>query len=148
MTQLFCKHFLLQNTSGGCVCKSQQLYSNKTSPRLFFVSFVRIFWMFSFFDALQEFSKKSQKYLWKMFAKYLSAVGCFIKTIMLLTVMIMTMLSVSWHRAFTFIRHPIKRNFTWSIKAIHLCSSLSFLSQLKFWFAKKLKMKLCIQSII
>ena len=48
-----------------------------------------------FFDPLQEFSKSLQKYCQKMFAKYLSADGCFVKTITLLTAMITTMLSVS-----------------------------------------------------
>ena len=33
----------------------------------------------------------------------------------------------------------MKRNFTWSIRAIHLRSSTAFLSILKFWLVKKLK---------
>ena len=41
-------------------------------------------------------------------------------------------------------RQPMKRNFTWSTTAIHLRSRTVFLSQLKFWFAKKLKMNLRI----
>ena len=47
-----------------------------------------------FSDVLQEFSKSSQKYWEKMFAKYFSVDGRFAKTI-LLTVMTTTMLSVS-----------------------------------------------------
>ena len=38
----------------------------------------------------------------------------------------------------------MKWSFTWSTRAIHLHSILVFLSQLKFWFAKKLKMNLRI----
>ena len=75
----------------------------------------------------------------KVFAKYLSADGCFVKTIILLTVI--------WRRyylfpdtsAFAFTRKPMKRNFAWSPRAIHLRSNTAFLSRLKFWFAKKLK---------
>ena len=47
-------------------------------------------------------------------------------------------------RAFAFTRQPMKRNFTWSTRTIHLSSSSAFLCQLKFWFAKKLKMSLRI----
>ena len=47
-------------------------------------------------------------------------------------------------RAFAFNRQPMKRNFTWSTRAINLHSNLVFLSRLKFWFAKKLKMNLRI----
>ena len=47
-------------------------------------------------------------------------------------------------RAFAFTRQSMKRNFAWSTRAIHLLSSLAFLSRLKFWFAKILKMKLRI----
>ena len=47
-------------------------------------------------------------------------------------------------RAFAFTRRTMKRNFTWSIRAIHLHSSTAFLFRLKFWIAKKSKMKLRI----
>ena len=47
----------------------------------------------SFADALQEFAKVHKNTGKKMFANYLPADGSFIKTIILLTVMIMTMLS-------------------------------------------------------
>ena len=47
----------------------------------------------SFADAQQEFSKFHKNTGEKMFAKYLSGDGCFVKTIILLTVMITTMLS-------------------------------------------------------
>ena len=56
---------------------------------------------------------------------------------------IMTMISVSCDDnddAICF----LKWNLTWSTRAIHLCSSPAFLSQLKFWFAKILKMNLRI----
>ena len=68
----------------------------------------------------------------KMFAEYLSTDGCFVKTIILLTVVITTMLFPGT-REFAFTRQPMKRNFTWSIRAIHLRSSSAFLSRLKFW---------------
>ena len=61
----------LQNATGGCSCKSLQLYQHKTSPRVFFVNFVKFFG--TCFDALLEFSKK-------IFAKYLSPDRCFVKT--------------------------------------------------------------------
>ena len=38
----------------------------------------------------------------------------------------------------------MKRNFTWSTRAIDLHSNSAFLSRLKFWFAKKLKMNLLL----
>ena len=47
-------------------------------------------------------------------------------------------------RVLAFTRQLKKRSFTWSTGAIHLHSSSAFLCQLKFWFAKKLKMNLCI----
>ena len=72
----------------------------------------------------------------KMFAKYLSADGCFVKAIILLTVMIKTCYMVPDTMAFAFTRQPMKRNFTWSNRAIHLRSSIAFLPQLKLWFAK------------
>ena len=43
-----------------------------------FVNFLKLFE--TYFDALLEFSKSSQKYWRKKFAKYLSADGCFVKT--------------------------------------------------------------------
>ena len=53
-----------------------------------------------------------------MFAKYLSAGGYFVKTIMQLTEKIKTMLS-----AFAFTRRqPMKLIFTWGTRAIHLRS--------------------------
>ena len=73
----------------------------------------------------------------KRFGKYFPAVGCFVKTILLLTVMITTMLPVSWY-------YSLCSSFTWSTSAIHLRSSLASLSRLKFWFAKKLKINLRI----
>ena len=44
----------------------------------FFVNFLKLFG--TYFDALLEFAKSSQKYWRKKFAKYLSADGCFVKT--------------------------------------------------------------------
>ena len=44
----------------------------------FFLNFLKLFG--TYFDALLEFSKSSQKYWRKKFAKYLSADGCFVKT--------------------------------------------------------------------
>ena len=44
----------------------------------FFVNFLKLFG--TYFDALLEFYKSSQKYWRKKFAKYLSADGCFVKT--------------------------------------------------------------------
>ena len=67
----------------------------------------------------------------KMFAKYLSVDSCFLKSI-LLTVMML----FPDARTLAFTRQPMKRNFTWSIRAIHLRSSTVLLSRLKFWFAK------------
>ena len=56
---------------------------NFTNIRLqhgwFFVNLLKLFG--TYFDALLEFSKSSQKYWRKKFAKYLSADGCFVKTI-------------------------------------------------------------------
>ena len=64
------------------------------------------------------------------------------KTI-LLTVMITTLYLLPDTMALAFTRKPMKRNFTWSIRVIHLRSSTAFLSRLKFWFAKtKQKMNL------
>ena len=57
----FLRAHFLQNSSGGCFCGSLQLYKNKTSPRVF-LDFLKIFGTFFFSDALQEFSKSSQKY--------------------------------------------------------------------------------------
>ena len=42
-----------------------------------FVNFLKL--SETYFDAPLEFSKSSQKY-WRIFAKYLSADGCFVKT--------------------------------------------------------------------
>ena len=58
---------------------------------MFFVNFLRIFRTF-FFMLCKDFLKADKNTGEKMFAKYLSADGCFVK---LLTVMITTMLSVS-----------------------------------------------------
>ena len=44
----------------------------------FFVNFLKLFG--TYFDALLEFSKSSQKYWRKKFAKYLSADGSFVTT--------------------------------------------------------------------
>ena len=55
---------------------------NFTNTRLrngsFFVNVLKLFG--TYFDVLLEFSKISQKYCRKKFAKYLSADGCFLKT--------------------------------------------------------------------
>ena len=71
----------------------------------------------------------------KMLAKYLFADGCFIKTILLM---------YNDDTICSFIRQPMKRNFTPSTRVIHMRSSLVFLSQLKFWSAKKQIMNLRI----
>ena len=106
-----------------------------------FVKFVKLFR--TYFDALLEFSKSSQKFWRIVFAKYLSADGCFAKTN---TINCddngNAMFPIT--RAFAFTRQPMKRNFTWGTRAIHLRSSWAFLCRLKFWFAKKSKMKLRI----
>ena len=106
-----------------------------------FVNFLKLFE--TYFDALLEFSKSSQKYWRKKFAKYLSADGCFVKTN---TINCDDNDNAMFPntRAFAFTRQPMKRNFTWSTRAIHLRSSSAFLCRLKFWFAKKLKMNLRI----
>ena len=44
----------------------------------FFLNFLKLFG--TYFDALLEFSKSSQKYWRKKFAKYLFADGCFVKS--------------------------------------------------------------------
>ena len=69
-----------------------------------------------------------------MFAKYLSTDDCFVKIIILFTVMITTMLGRS-----ILLGRRWNELFTWSTRAIHLHISTSFLSRLKFWFAKKNK---------
>ena len=46
-----------------------------------------------------------------MFVKYFSADGCFVETIILLTVM-RTMMLFPDNRALTFTKQPMKRNFT------------------------------------
>ena len=113
---------------------------NFTNIRLrhwcFLANFLKLFGMH--FDALLEFSKSSQNTGKKIFAKYLSANGCFVKTNTILTLMLTATLS------FAFSKQLMKRNFTWSSRAIHLRSSSVFLCRLKLWFAKKLKMNLRI----
>ena len=104
--------------------------------------FVCFFWFFLM--RRKNFVEVDKNTGEKMFAKYLSADGCFVKAIILLTVMIKTCYMVPDTMAFAFTRQPMKRNFTWSNRAIHLRSSTAFLSRLKFWFAKKLKMNLRI----
>ena len=77
----------------------------------------------------------------KIFANYLSADGCFVKT---------NIINYDDNdnamfpntRTFAFVWQPMKRNFTWSTRAIHLHSSSAFLCRLKFWFEKKLKMNM------
>ena len=121
---------------------------------MFFVNFLKIFGTFFFFIfnfilfyffwcVARNFLKVGKNTGEKMFAKYLSADGCFVKTI-ILTLMITTMLSVPDTRAFTVTRQPMKRNLTWSTRAIHLRSCKAFLFRLKFWFAKKIKINLLI----
>ena len=67
----------------------------------------------TYFDALLEFSKSSQKYWRKKFAKYLSADGCFVKTN---TINCDDNDDATYlfpnTRAFTFTRQLMKRNFT------------------------------------
>ena len=80
----------------------------------------------------------------KMFAKYLSAGDCLVKT--------NTISCGDNGDAICFIilgrllllGSPLKRNFTCSTRAIHLRSSSAFLCRRKFWFTKKLKMNLRI----
>ena len=75
----FCQHIskntFLQKTSGGCSCKSLQLYYHKISPPVFFVNFLKPFG--THFDELLEFSKSSQNTGKRISAKYLSADGVF-----------------------------------------------------------------------
>ena len=68
-------------------------FTNIRLPRVFFVKFLKLFG--PYFDALLEFSKSSQNTGEKIFAKYFSADGCFVKTNTINTVMITTTLSVS-----------------------------------------------------
>ena len=91
----------------------------------------------------QNFLKVHKNTGEKIFAKYLSADGCFVKTN---TINCDDNDNAMFPntRAFAFTRQPMKRNFTWSTRAIHLRSSSAFLCRLKFWFAKKLKMNLRI----
>ena len=124
---------------------------------MFFVNFLKIFgtflflifyfilfyFIFFFWCAGRNFLKVDKNTGEKIFAKYLSADGCFVKTI-LLTVMITTMLSVPDTRAFAVTRQPMKRNLIWSTRAIHLRGGTAFLFRLKFWFAKKIKINLLI----
>ena len=51
---------------------------------------------------------KVRKNTGEMFAKYLYADGCFVKTMVLLTVMITTMIYVPDTKAFDFTREPMK----------------------------------------
>ena len=93
----------------------------------------------TYFDALLVDNNTGKK----IFAKYLSADGCFVKTN---TINCddndNAMFPIT--RGFAFTRQPMKRNFAWSTRAIHLRSSSVFLWRLKFWFTKKLKMNLSI----
>ena len=91
-----------------------------------------------FLMCCKHFLKAHKNNSEKMFAKYLSADACFVKT----TIKNDYLLPDT--RAFAFTRQPMKRNFTWSTRAIHLPSCTAFLSRLKFSFPKKLKMKLRI----
>ena len=78
-----------------------------------------------------------------MFAKYLSADGCFVK---INTINCDDNNSTIFPntRVFAFTRQPMKQNFTLSSRTIDLLSSSAFLCRLKFWSANKLTMNLCI----
>ena len=93
------------------------------------MKFVKLFR--TYFDALLEFIKVHKNSGENFFAKYLSADGCFVKTN---TINCddndNAMFPVT--RAFGFTRQPLKRNFTWGTRAIHLRSSWAFLCRLKF----------------
>ena len=73
-----------------------------------FVNFLKLFE--TYFDALLEFSESSQKYWPKIFAKYLSADGCFVKTN---TINCDDNDNAMFPntRAFAFTRQTMKRNF-------------------------------------
>ena len=60
-----------------------------------------------------------------MFAKYLSADDCFVKSNNNIDCDDNNNLFLDT-REFAFIRQPMKRNFTWSIRAMHLRSSTAF----------------------
>ena len=64
-----------------------------------------------YLDGLLEFSKSPQKYWQKIFAKYLSADGCFVKTN---TINCDDNDNAMFPntRAFAFTRQPMKRSFT------------------------------------
>ena len=72
------------------------------------VKFLKLFG--TYFDALLEFSKSSQKYWRKKFAKYLSADGCFVKTN---TINCDDNDNAMFPntRTFAFTRQPMKQNF-------------------------------------
>ena len=91
----------------------------------------------------QNFLKVHKNTSEKIFAKYLSANGCFVKPNTINCDDNNNTLFPNT-RAFAFTRQPMKQNFTWSTRAIHLHSSLAFLCQLKFWYAKKLRINLRI----
>ena len=69
-------------------------FTNITT-NIIFVDFLKIFGMF-FWCATRIFWKITKLLVKKRFAKNPSADSCFVKTIILLTVMITTMLCVSW----------------------------------------------------
>ena len=95
------------------VAASVKAYNFTKIRRVFFVNFLNIFGAFSLMRC-KNFLKVHKNTGKNMFVKYLPADDCFVKTMTLLTAMITTMLSVSFHdsRAFAFTRQPMKRNFT------------------------------------
>ena len=99
---------------------------------VFCVNFLKVFGKF-FWCAAKIFWKFT-KIIAKKCLLHLSADACFVK------ITIKNDYLFPDTRAFAFTRQPMKRNFTWSTRAIHLPSCTAFLSRLKFLFPKKLKM--------
>ena len=92
-----CEHLFFHRTPPvDATVKACNFTEIRLCHECFFVNFLKIFRTFFFFlMCCKNFLKIHKNSGEKMFAKYLSADGCFVKTIILLTVMITTMLSVS-----------------------------------------------------
>ena len=125
----------LQNVSGVCSCRSLQLYEHKDFNAGVFL------WTFLNFSerilmSCESFLKVHKNTGKKIFAKYLSADGCFIKTNTINCDDNNNTYLFPSTGAFAFTRQPMKRNLIWSTREIHLRSSMAFLYRLKLWFAK------------
>ena len=111
--------------------------------RCFFCELFKNFWNV-FFDAQQEFSKSSQKYRQKMFAKYHSADGFFVNAIVILTVMITTVLSVSWYQGVCFYKVVHEKKFHLKYQGNPFVQQLGLSVLTNVFICKKLKMNLSI----